>query len=280
MLPLIVNFTPTGMVPTKESNPSVPLDAGEIVEQVIEAYELGITIAHLHAREEDGTPAHRVSAYVPIFEGLRKHCPDLVLCATLSGRNVTEVAERAEVLELQPDMGSLTLGSLNFPSQASVNSPDTILKLIGRMHAAGVTPELECFGFGMINYATYLIRKEILRPPYYYNIILGNLFGAQPNLSELGLLVERLPEDALWSLGGIGSAQITANTIAIASGGGVRVGLEDNIWYDRNRSRPATNIDLLRRVHHLAEIHERRIMEPSEFGGLGFYNDNVQRPKQ
>ena len=75
------------MVPTKEMTPYVPISSSEIIDEVCEAYELGITMAHLHAREDDGTPSWKKNIYRQIFEGIRKYCPDLVVCASTSGRN-------------------------------------------------------------------------------------------------------------------------------------------------------------------------------------------------
>ncbi|WP_420578296.1 3-keto-5-aminohexanoate cleavage protein [Ekhidna sp.] len=270
--PIIINFAPTGMVPQKDVTPHVPIQPAEIIEQTHEAYEMGITIAHLHAREIDGTPTHKVSVYRDIFEGVRKHCPNLVISASLSGRKVQEVEMRAEVLQLKPDMGSLTLSSLNFSRQASQNSPEVIIGLIEQMDKHGVHPELECFDAGMINYSKYLIKKKLLKAPYYYNILCGNVATAQADLSYLGLMIRDLPEESLWALAGIGLDQLKINTIAIAAGGGVRVGLEDNIWFDSNKSTLATNIDLIKRIHEIANISGRPIMSPETFGGMGFYN--------
>ncbi|MEO1051061.1 MAG: 3-keto-5-aminohexanoate cleavage protein [Bacteroidota bacterium] len=273
---LIINFAPTGMVPVKNVTPHVPIHASEIIEQTHEAYELGITIVHLHARHSDGVPTHEVTAYRDIFEGIRKHCPSLVISASLSGRNVQEVEKRTEVLALKPDMGSLTLSSLNFLKQASLNSPEVILGLIERMDEHGVHPELECFDAGMINYSRYLINKKILKPPFYYNLLCGNIASTQADLSYIGLMIRDLPEGALWSLAGIGKEQLKTNTIAIAAGGGVRVGIEDNIWFDSQQKVLAKNIDLVSRIHRIASEFELEIMKPSDFGNLGFYNE--QRP--
>ena len=121
MQPLIINFVPTGMIPSKKMTPYVPVSSTEIVEQVAEANELGITLVHLHARDEAGLPTWKASVYEKIFSGIRKYCPDLVICASLSGRNAHEFENRSEVLQLLPDMGSLTLGSLNFIKTASLN---------------------------------------------------------------------------------------------------------------------------------------------------------------
>jgi len=122
----------------------------------------------------------------------------------------------------------------------------------------------------MINYANYLIDRGILRPPHYFNIIVGNIAGAQADLLQVATLLRSLPAGAVWSLGGIGVAQLRANAIAIVEGGGVRVGIEDNVWLDAGRTRLATNAALLRRVHELAAIHERALMTPATFRGLGF----------
>lgn len=270
---LILNFTPTGMIPTKAMTPHVPVSVSEIVEQVHAACEIGITLAHLHARDEQtGAPTYRKSVYRDIIEGIRKHCPELVICLSLSGRDFNEFDKRSEAIELRPDMGSLTLSSLNFPRQASVNAPDMIQALAQKMTDFGVHPELEVFDLGMIHYAHYLIKKAIIGPPYYVNIILGNLAGMQTDLTEVGLAIKQLPANSWWALGGIGRQQLQANAIAIAAGGGVRVGLEDNLYFDRDKNVLAQNSELLKRIHQLAQIFERPVMTPAEFGGLGFYN--------
>ncbi|HOY04500.1 MAG TPA: 3-keto-5-aminohexanoate cleavage protein [Saprospiraceae bacterium] len=271
--PLIVNFTPTGMVPTKEMTPHVPISVAEIVEQVHEAAELGITLVHLHARSETtGKPTWEADIYARIFEGIRRHCPDLVLCASLSGRNFNEFEKRSEVLSLHPDMGSLTLSSLNFPGQASVNSPEMIRLLAEAMIEKGVHPEMEVFDLGMLHYGNYLVQKGLIRSPFYVNIIAGNISGIQANLSELGLALQLLPKGAYWAFGGIGRQQMPAAAMAVANGGGVRIGLEDNIYRDAGRNHLATNIELVKKVHDLADLFERKIMTPAEFGAMGFYN--------
>lgn len=247
------------------------MSPGEIIEDVHAAAELGITIAHLHARAPDSEPTHKIEVFAEIFEGVRKHCPELVISATLSGRCVSDWVLRSEVLALQPDMGSLTLSSLNFATGASVNSPNTIKNLVGAMRENGVRPELECFDLGMINYGKYLIRKGILEGPLYWNLIFGNVAGAQADPLSIGAHIREVPDGGYIALAGIGSAQLKTNALAVAMGFGVRVGLEDNLWYDHHRSRLATNKDLIERVHALAEIHQRTVMTPREFGNLGFY---------
>lgn len=267
---LIIDFTPTGMIPDKKMTPMVPVSVSEIVEDVHSAWEIGITKVHLHARDQSTeTPTYKKEIYASIIEGIRKYAPDLVICVSLSGRTFNRFEERSEVLDLEgplkPDMGSLTLSSLNFNKIASVNSPDMIRDLAARMMERGIVPELEAFDAGMINYSKYLIKKELLKPPYYFNLLLGNIACAQADLLHAGIMIRDLPEDSFWSLAGIGETQLMMNSVSIAIGGGVRVGLEDNIWYDRARTKLAGNPDLIKRIHTLAEANCRKMMTAEEF---------------
>ncbi len=270
---LIVNFTPTGMIPTKKMTPHVPVTVEEIIENVHKAVDIGITMVHLHAREPDtGESSYEAHIYGKIIEGIRSFSKDLIICVSLSGRKINEFEKRAEVLQLQgdlkPDMGSLTLSSLNFNRVASVNSPEMIQKLANEMKSRGILAELEAFDAGMINYAKYLVRKDILEPPHYFNLLFGNIACAQADLLHIGIMIRDLPENSYWALAGIGDFQLKMNSVAVVSDGGVRVGLEDNIWFDKARTKLATNSDLLHRIHRLAEASERKIMSPSKLRNL------------
>lgn len=272
----IVNFCPTGMVPLKAQNPYVPIHPNEIIEQVHEAWEIGITIAHLHAREVDESPAWKADIYRDIFEGVRKYCPGLIICGSTSGRTFNEFEKRSAVIELRPDMCSLTLSSLNFSKQASVNSPVMITRLAEKMSAYGVKPELECFDLGMINFGNYLIAKGIISGTCYWNLIFGNLAGFQPEFSQIGAAlsaVQSNKQQNLIAFGGIGSLQMPAVAMAIAAGYGVRIGLEDNIWHDSGKSIPATNREQLTQVHLLMKLHNRNLFTATELGQAGFYNE-------
>lgn len=265
---LIINFTPTGMIPTKEMTPHVPISVNEIVEDVHEAIEIGITMVHLHARDETGKPTYKNEVYGKIIEGVRKYSKELIICVSLSGRGIKEFVHRASPLQLEgdlkPDMGSLTLSSLNFNKTESVNSPEMIQDLALEMKNKGIVPELEAFDAGMINYAKFLEKKGLLKAPHYFNLLLGNVACAQADLLHAGLMVRDLPENSFWSFAGIGDAQLTMNSVAIAANGGVRVGLEDNIFFDRHRKKLAKNSDLLKRIHVVANANEREIMSPGE----------------
>jgi 3-keto-5-aminohexanoate cleavage enzyme len=266
---LIINYTPTGMIPKKKMTPYIPISPSEIIEDVHQAWELGITMAHLHARDlatEEGT--YKAEIYAEIFSGIRKYAPELIICASLSGRNFPEFEKRAEPLtltdDLKPDMGSLTLSSLNFTRQASINSPEMVQALAKKMLEVNVLPELEAFDLGMVNYMYYLIKKGLIKPPYYINLLFGNVASAQADPSHIGLMLNDLPDNTYWALAGIGTTQLALNTIAIALGGGVRVGLEDNIYFDLKGTKLATNKDLLERIHGLAKTMQRPIMKSSE----------------
>jgi uncharacterized protein (DUF849 family) len=270
---LIINFTPTGMIPTKKMTSYAPIAVDEIVEGVYRACEIGITMVHLHARDEySEDPTYRAEVYGKIIDGIRSFSPDLVIAVTTSGRNFQDFEKRAEPLKLEgnlkPDMGSLTLSSLNFNQIASINAPDMIQALASEMKSRGILPELEAFDAGMINYAKYLEGKGLLEPPHYFNLLLGNIACAQADLLHAGIMIRDLPENSFWSMAGIGNSQLMMNALAIAAGGGVRVGLEDNIWYDLQRTRLATNADLLRRIHNLADSNERKVMSPANLRKL------------
>lgn len=253
----ILNFCPTGMIPTKDMTPYVPIMVEEVIDQVLESAGSGVNMVHLHARDrESGDPTYKKGYYAEIIRAIRQEYPDLIICVTTSGRNFSEFEKRSEVLDLdgdlRPDFGSLTLSSLNFNKQASINSPQMIQDLAQKMLRRGIRPEMEVFDLGMINYAHYLINKGFIRPPYYFNLILGNIACAQATLLNLGLMTRELPEGSIWSAGGVGDTQLTMNVMALSVGGGVRIGLEDNIWFDNERTRLATNLDLVERIVGIA----------------------------
>lgn len=266
--PLIVNLAATGMVPTRADSAAVPLAPGEIAEDCRICVAAGATIVHLHARDADGRPSSRREVYREIIARVRTVAPDVVVCVSTSGRVVRSIQERADVLDLdgaeKPDMASLTLGSMNFPRTASVNEPDTIRALADRMAERGIVPELEVFDLGMIDYAHYLIERKILREPFYFNFLLGSLGTLSATPLHLALLAEKVPAGATWAAAGIGRFQLPMNALAVAMGGHVRVGLEDNLYMDAAKREPATNVALVKRVAGMAHALGRRLATPAE----------------
>jgi 3-keto-5-aminohexanoate cleavage enzyme len=219
-------------------------------------------MVHLHARDiKTGLSTYKRDVYANIISDIREKHKDLVLCVSTSGRHFNEFEKRSEVLELngalKPDFGSLTLSSLNFNKEASINEPQMIKALAQKMSENNIKPEMEAFDLGMINYAKYLIRKDLIHPPYYFNLILGNIACAQADILSLGLMIKELPEGSIWSVGGVGNSQLKMNAMSLIAGGGVRVGLEDNIWYDGERTRLATNLEQVERILVIAKALDR-----------------------
>jgi uncharacterized protein (DUF849 family) len=266
----IINFTPTGTQTTRD-NSFAPLTVNEIIDSVHEANEIGISIVHLHARDEVTLENRdKTEVYQKIIEGIKKHCPDLLICVSLTGRNFLELEKRAEVLQLHPDMGSLTMSSLNFPSGASVNQPNMILSLIDEMDKYGVQPEIECFDSGMLNYTNYLISKNVLKAPYHINVILGNMHNGQCDLGTLAAIKHNLPTDSFTCLGGIGSQQLKSNTYGLLDFDGIRIGLEDNLYYKAKEK--TTNIELLKRAHRIMNELDMTHYTSTELRERGYGN--------
>lgn len=266
----IINFTPTGTQTTRE-NSYAPLLANEIIDEVHEANELGISIVHLHARDEETLKnTYKKETYQKIIEGIKKHCPELLICVSLTGRNFPELEKRSEVLQLYPDMGSLTMSSLNFPTGVSVNEPNMILSLIDEMDKYGVQPEIECFDTGMLNYTNYLITKNILKEPQYINVILGNIYNSQSDIQSIASIKSILPKNSKVCFGGIGSQQLRSNIYGLLEADGVRIGLEDNLYYKDKEM--TTNIKLLKRIHNIMNEMDLEILSPKELRQLGYGN--------
>lgn len=253
--PLIINACLTGVV-NKPGLSKTPVSVSEIVESACEVVEAGASILHCHARDEEGRNTWSPEVFGRIFTGIRRHHPDVVLCATCSGRVENTFETRSAVLSLdgdaKPDMGSLTLGSMNFITGPSINSPEMIQQLAIRMNERGIVPELEVFDHGMLNYGLYLADRGILKAPLYVNLLLGSLGTIPARAEDLCTMTRDIPNNWIWAGAGIGKFQLPVNMMSIIMGGHVRVGLEDNIFYDYNKQQQATNDELVRRLVRVA----------------------------
>jgi uncharacterized protein (DUF849 family) len=274
--PLMVNVALTGMVPMPDRVPHVPVDADAIVADAERCAALGATVFHVHARDAGAEPEWRREAYAPIVAGIREIDPALVVCVTTSGRRESALARRADVLELdgplRPDMASLTLGSNNFRDMASVNPPDVIEALASRMRERGIRPELEAFEPGMVAHGRELAHRGLIAEPAHVNVLLGGLGTSPLSAASLAAFLAELPSGWTWALAGIGRHQLDANLAAIALGGHVRVGIEDNVWFDRHRRVHASNPALVERIVRAAGLAERPLAgtgETRELLGLG-----------
>ena len=266
--PLVINLALTGMVPRREDNPNVPISPGEIAADVKRCFQAGARIFHVHARDETGNPIYQKEAFAEIIGKIKEKVPEAIISATTSGRLHKKFEERSDVLDLdgdlKPDLASLTLGSLNFPKQASVNGPEMIVKLANRMSERGIVPELEIFDFGMLDYAHYLIGRKILKPPFVFNLLLGSLGTIAATPLNLALLVERLPSGSFWSAAGIGRFQFFMNSLGVAMGGNVRTGLEDNLYMDAEKSELAANERLVERIVGYSQALGRQVATPEQ----------------
>lgn len=252
-----LTLAPTGMVPTKQQNPALPVSPAEIAETVRRCAEIGITAVHLHARNEQEEPAWEKKYYSEIIYQVRSKAPGVLINVSTSGRNWSELEKRADVLsldgDLKPDIASLTTSSLNFLRGASINEPDTVRALAQIMQDRGITPELELFDLGMVNAANILAKQGVLKAPFLANIFLGSAFSAQANPLQLSAMLSALPHGTIWSGAGIGAFNLPSYALALASGGGVRVGLEDGLTLSTQGEKVLTsNEDLVERVTELA----------------------------
>ena len=261
---LIINAAITGCVLYKKDTRHLPVTLDEMVQCARQVVDAGAAIVHVHARNADESPSFDARVYEQLVQRVREACGDVIVCVSLSGRHESRIEKRIAGLAAQPDMASLTLGSMNFISGPSVNSPDTIRELAERIQAADAVPELEVFEAGFIHFAQYLIKKQVLRPPHYFNLILGSLGSAPLDLLGLGHMVSLLPAGAIWSVGGLGRYQLDANVMSMAAGGHVRVGLEDNIYFDRAQTQLTDNVQLVERIVRIGREMGREPATPAE----------------
>lgn len=265
--PLIINACLTGTVHSKRDNPNLPVTTGEIINNALEVVAAGAGILHLHVRNKEGLPTWQAEKYAPIIEGIRRYHSEIVICVTTSGRLFGAFEQRAAVLELdgaaKPDMASLTTGSFNFPTVTSANKPEIIQQLAIKMQEKNIRPELEIFEPGMLNYVFYLIRKKIIHQPCYLNFILGSLGTSGARVLDLANMVRDVPVEWTWAAAGIGRYQLPVNMAALVMGGHVRVGLEDNVYYDYQSKTLATNQSLVERIVRLAGELGREIATPA-----------------
>lgn len=268
MEPLIINLAPSGLVSTRAQSPHLPFTPEEVAADCARCASLGASMLHLHPRDAVGVPCTDSAAFGELVIAVRMRVPEAIIVTTTSGRRVPEVERRAASLTLEgeqkPDMASLTLSSMNFSSEASVNPPATVTRLATIMQERGIRPELEVFDLGMVNFAKMLIDKGLIEPPFYFNILLGNPASAQASLLHLGTMVADLPAQSIWSVGGVGRYQARANALGVAVGQGVRTGLEDNLWLDDERTALATNVQLVERIAAQAAAMGRLLATPKQ----------------
>ena len=263
--PCIICVAITGSLPRKSHNPAVPITVAEQVESTHAAFEAGAAIVHAHVRNDDETPSSDPERFGRLLEGLRKHCPGMIVQFSTGGRSGAG-RERGGMLALGPDMASLSVGSNNFPTRVYENSPDLVDWLAGQMIAYGVKPEIEAFDLSHIFQAAAMAADGRLTGPLYVQFVMGvkNAMPVDREVFDFYIAtLKRLAPDAEWCGAGIGPHQLTLNEWCVASGGHARTGLEDNLRLDRDRLAPS-NAALVARVAELCARHGRPVATPAE----------------
>lgn len=263
--PCILCVAITGSVPTQADNPAVPVTIAEQIESTHAAFEVGASIAHCHVRHDDGSVSSDPDRFALLQEGLKKHCPGMIIQFSTGGRSGAGAA-RGAMLPLRPDMASLSVGSNNFPTRVYENPPDLVAWLAAEMQKYQITPEVEAFDLSHILQAIRLHKAGGLYGQLYVQFVMGvkNAMPADREVFDfyVKIMSHRAP-NAEWCAAGIGPDQLVVNEWAIAAGGHTRAGLEDNIRLDRDTLAPS-NAALIARCVALCEKHERPVASVAE----------------
>jgi 3-keto-5-aminohexanoate cleavage enzyme len=257
--PCIITVAITGSLPQKRDNPAVPITVAEQIESTHEAFEAGATLVHAHVRNDDGSPTSDPERFGRLVEGLRKHCPSMIIQLSTGGRSGTG-RERGGMIPLKPDMCSLSTGSCNFPTRVYENSPELVDWLASEMKTHGVKPEIEAFDFSMIFTAVEMQKSGKITGPLHVQFVMGvkNAMPVDREVFEFYITtLKRLAPDATWTGAGIGRDQITLNRWSLEFGGHCRTGLEDNVRLDRETLAPS-NAALVKRITDMAGDYDRR----------------------
>jgi uncharacterized protein (DUF849 family) len=263
--PCIISVAITGSVPRKRDNPALPVTVAEQIESTHAAYEAGAALAHIHVRNDDETPSSDPDRFAAVQEGIRRHCPDMIIQFSTGGRG-RAMDQRGAMLHLCPDMASLATGSVNFPTIIYENPPDFVRSLAARMRDLGIKPEVEVFDLAMLYNAADLVAEGLIVAPAHVQFVFGvkHALPARRDILafEVGQLRALLP-DATWTAAGIGRHQFEVTEWALAMGGHCRTGLEDNIRMDRETLAPS-NAALVAHVAELAARHGRPVASATE----------------
>lgn len=258
-MPCIITVAITGSLPTKRDNPAVPVTIAEQVESTHAAFEAGATLAHCHVRRDDGTPTSDPDRFAALMEGLKKHCPGMIIQLSTGGRSGAG-RERGGMLSLKPDMASLSTGSVNFPTRVYENAPDLVDWLASEMLAYSIKPEIEAFDMSMVFQAAKMVKDGRIKGPLHVQFVMGvkNAMPVDREVFEFYIrTLKRLAPDATWTGAGIGRDQITLNRWSVELGGHCRTGLEDNVRLDKGTLAPS-NAALVKRVVDICAEYDRR----------------------
>lgn len=265
--PAVLAVAITGSVPRKRDNPALPVTVAEQIESTHEAFEAGASLVHVHVRNpEDETPSSDPALFARFLEGVRRHCPGMVVQFSTGGRG-RDPSARGNALDLRPDMASLSTGSVNFPTIVYENPASLVTDLAGRMKRFGVRPEIEVFDLSHLHGARRLVEEGLMDERPHVQFVMGvkNAMPAEERLLDILLAELRvvLPR-ATWTAAGIGANQSRVMEWALARGAdGARTGMEDNIRVSRDRL-ASGNAELVRIAAEALARHGRRPATPAE----------------
>jgi 3-keto-5-aminohexanoate cleavage enzyme len=260
---LIITVAPCGAETMRSHNPAVPYTPDEIAAEARRAFDAGARMVHVHARLDDGTPTQDAGRYRETVGAIREAAPEMIVQVSTGGAVGMTPAERLGSLESQPDMASLTCGTVNFGRGVFENPAPLMLEFARAQLAARVRPELEIFDLGHLDNARWLIGKVPLDGPQHYDLVLGVPGGAAGTPRNVVAFADRLPQDgSTWSATGIGGSFLPVITTALAAGGHVRCGFEDQIEADAGRL-ATSNAELVERVVAIARLLGREPASPA-----------------
>ncbi len=246
----MITVAGVGAEVTRAQQPRLPLLPDEVAEEYGRASDAGATIGHIHGRRPDGTPTQDLATFRAYSAAIRARCPIIQQFST-GGAVGMGVEDRIEALELAPEMATLTLGTCNFGDGVFENSLPTIRTILERIRRFKAVPELEIFDDGMLGTAHALFAKGLLAAPAHFDFVLGVPGAAAATPENLLHFARSIPARCTWSAAGIGRHQTAIATLAIAMGGHVRVGFEDNIYY-RKGELADSNARFVERVVRIA----------------------------
>jgi len=257
--PCIITCAITGSLPKKADNPAVPITSEEQIESTHAAFDAGATLVHLHVRNDDGSATSSPDRFARVLEGLRRHCPGIIVQFSTGGRSGAG-HERGAHLGLRPDMASLATGSVNFPTRVYDNSPELVDWLASEMRAHGIKPEVEAFDLSMIFQAAAMAQDGRIAGDLHVQFVMGirNAMPADRRVFEFYVeTLRRLSPRATFTGAGIGRSALDVARWSMAHGGHVRTGMEDNVRLDRDTLAPS-NAALVRQVASLMPEYGRR----------------------
>jgi len=261
MEPLIITVAAVGAEITPDQTPHLPVTPEQLGETAARCQVAGASMIHVHCRNDDGTNTSDVARFEAAYASIRARS-DVIVQFTTGGAIGMSAAERAAPLRLQPEMATLTCGTVNFGDGVFQNDLPLMRGILAAMQEHGVRPELEIFDAGHLANAKRLASEGLLSFPQHVDFVLGVPGALDGTVRNLTFLVDSLPEGCTWSVAGIGRAQLPLATVALAMGGHVRVGLEDNLYYSKGRL--ARNDELVARVARIAAELGRPVATPAQ----------------